>query len=95
MNFPIVNLNPLVIDWIERIQELKDAIVDEIKYNGLHPNIHFVPDWDFLQKNGEIVLEKDDNKVIYISVSHFVNIFGVLHYIFLHFLILTLTSPYI
>lgn len=62
MNFPIVNLNPLVIDWIERIQELKDAIGDEIKYNGLHPNIHFVPDWDFLQKNGEIVLEKDDNK---------------------------------
>lgn len=50
MNFPIVNLNPLVIDWIERIQELKDAIGDEIKYNGLHPNIHFVPDWDFLQK---------------------------------------------
>ena len=62
MDFPIININSQVIDWIERIPELKESIGDEIKYNGLNPNIHFVPDWDFLQKNGEIVLDKEENK---------------------------------
>lgn len=67
MNFPIIELNPQVVNWIERIPELKEAIGDEIKYNGLNPNIHFISDWDFLQKNGEIVIETDDKSHIYFS----------------------------
>lgn len=58
MNFPIVDLNPQIPEWIERIPEIGDNIEFEIN-NTLHPNLHFLSGWDYLNNTGNVEKMED------------------------------------
>ena len=66
MNFPIVELLPQIPEWIERVPEIGENIADEIQFGDLHPNLHFLPDWDYLVNKGAVEREADGKDHIYL-----------------------------
>ena len=63
MNFPIVDLNPHVIDWIGNVPELGEFVEDGVLYGDLDGILSFDPDWDYMNRKGCIDRQGNKDKI--------------------------------